>query len=49
MVTVEIGDHIVSVKADKNFRTEIGDPVSIAIPPEHCHLFDGQSGARIGA
>ena len=48
MVTVLIGNHVVSVKADKNFRARIGDPVSIRIPPEHCHLFDGQTGQRIG-
>ena len=47
MVTVLIGNHVVSVKADKNFRAEIGQPVSIAMPPEHCHLFDGQTGQRI--
>ena len=47
MVTVLIGNHVVSVKADKNYRAKIGDPVSIKIPPEHCHLFDGQTGKRI--
>ncbi|MDX8350185.1 sn-glycerol-3-phosphate ABC transporter ATP-binding protein UgpC [Cognatiyoonia sp. IB215446] len=47
MATVLIGNHVVSVKADKNFRAKIGDAVSIKIPPEHCHLFDGQTGQRI--
>ena len=46
MVTVHIGDHIVSVKADKSFRAAIGDPVSIGIPPEICHLFDARTGER---
>jgi multiple sugar transport system ATP-binding protein len=49
MVTVRIGAALVSVKADKNYRAEIGDMVSISIPQEICHLFDGQTGARMGA
>ncbi len=49
MVTVRIGGALVSVRADKSFRAEIGDTVSISIPNEICHLFDGTSGARIGA
>ncbi len=48
MVTVRIGGTLVSVKADKNFRADIHDPVSIRVPPEICHLFDAQTGARIG-
>ena len=49
MVTVRIGDALVSVRTDKAFRAEIDDMVSIAVPHEICHLFDGQTGARIGA
>ena len=48
MVTVRIDGTLVSVKADKNFRAEIHDPVSIRVPTEICHLFDAQTGARIG-
>ncbi|KMW57895.1 Glycerol-3-phosphate ABC transporter, ATP-binding protein UgpC [Candidatus Rhodobacter oscarellae] len=47
-VTVRIAGTLVSVKADKSFRAEIADMVSIAVPPEICHLFDGETGARIG-
>ncbi|MEX0340575.1 MAG: ABC transporter ATP-binding protein [Arenibacterium sp.] len=47
MVSVRIGGALVSVKADKNFRAEIDDQVSIRIGVEACHLFDGQSGERI--
>jgi multiple sugar transport system ATP-binding protein len=47
MVTVRIGGALVSVKADKTFRTEIGDPVSIEIPLDHCHFFDAVTGDRI--
>ncbi len=49
MVTVKAGGALVSVKARKEFRAEIGDPVSIAVPPGNCHLFDAESGARIEA
>ena len=49
MVSVRIGGALVSVKADKNFRAEIDDEVSIQIDKEHCHLFDGETGERIGA
>ncbi len=49
MVTVRIGGTLISVKADKSFRAEIEDMVSIRVPTEICHLFDTASGARIGA
>jgi multiple sugar transport system ATP-binding protein len=48
MVTVRIAGTLVSVRADKNFRATIGDPVSISVAHEICHLFDGQTGTRIG-
>jgi len=48
MVTVRIGSKLVSVRADKNYRASIDDMVSIEVPAEICHLFDGQTGARIG-
>lgn len=48
MVTVRIDGTLVSVRADKNYHAEIGDTVSIRIPQEICHLFDGQTGQRIG-
>ncbi len=48
MVSVRIGGALVSVKADKTYRAEIDDQVSIRVPPEHCHLFDAETGARIG-
>ena len=49
MITVRAGGALVSVKAGKEFRDEIGNPVAISIPPEICHLFDTETGARIGA
>ena len=48
MVSVRIGGALVSVKADKNYRAEIGDMVSINVPQDHCHLFDAQTGERVG-
>ncbi|QXT40873.1 ABC transporter ATP-binding protein [Gymnodinialimonas ceratoperidinii] len=49
MVTVRIGGALVSVRAEKAYRAEIDDMVSIHVPHEICHLFDGSDGARIGA
>ena len=48
MVSVRIDGALVSVKADKNYGAEIGDNVSINVPQEHCHLFDAQTGERVG-
>ena len=48
MVSVRIGGQLVSCKAGKTYRAEIDDMISIHIPKEICHLFDGQTGARIG-
>ncbi|WP_299986191.1 ABC transporter ATP-binding protein [uncultured Ruegeria sp.] len=47
MVSVRIGGALVSVKADKTYRAEIDDQVSIHIHTDHCHLFDAQTGARL--
>ena len=47
MVSVRIGGALVQVKADKTFRIEIGDQVSIHVPKDHCHLFDRETGARL--
>ena len=48
MVSMRIDGALVSAKADKTFRAEIGDIVSIRIPPDQCHLFDATTGGRIG-
>ena len=47
MVTVKIGKTLVSIKADKNFRANIEDKVSIKIPAQKCHLFSKKTGERI--
>ena len=49
MLTVRAGGQMVSVKAAKDYRAEIGDVVSIRISPTVCHLFEEGSGARISA
>ncbi|MEX0287250.1 MAG: ABC transporter ATP-binding protein [Paracoccaceae bacterium] len=48
MISVRVGGALVSVKADKAFRAEIGEPVSLSVPADICHLFEAGSGARIG-
>ena len=48
MVSVRLSGALVAVKADKNYRAAIEDEVSFRIPSELCHLFDAQTGARIG-
>ncbi|SEV90261.1 carbohydrate ABC transporter ATP-binding protein, CUT1 family [Cognatiyoonia koreensis] len=47
MVTMRAGGTILSVKSSKDYRVEIGDPVSAAIPANICHLFDKDSGERL--
>ncbi|WP_170334408.1 ABC transporter ATP-binding protein [Ruegeria arenilitoris] len=48
MISVRVGGALVSVKADKAFRAEIGEMVSFSVPTDICHLFEAESGARIG-
>ena len=47
MVTAKAGGNLVSVKAAKDYRSDIGDTVRVSIPAEICHLFDGKSGERL--
>ena len=49
MITVRVNGELVSVKAAKEYRAQIGDMVRISVPKEICHLFDTKTGARIGA
>ena len=43
------GEAVVSGKAGKDFRVEIGAPIGFKILPENCHLFDAKDGTRISA
>ena len=47
MITWRLGEALVSVKASKEYRAEIGDIVDASVPAEICHLFDTKTGARI--
>ncbi|MFK7871374.1 MAG: ABC transporter ATP-binding protein [Roseobacter sp.] len=47
MLTVRAGGQLVSVKAHKEYRAEIGDTVSFSVPASICHLFAKDSGQRI--
>jgi multiple sugar transport system ATP-binding protein len=47
MITVRAGGALVSVKAGKDYRAEIGQDISIRVPAGICHLFDAQTEARV--
>ena len=47
MVTLGAGNDLVSAKADKEFRAEIGSELSFGIDPAVVHLFDTASGRRL--
>ncbi len=47
MATFKSGDTLVSVKADKNYRAEIGSEVQVNIEPKFCHYFDRETGNRL--
>ncbi len=49
MVSIRVGGTLISVKADKSYRANIGEMVSFQVPVEICHPFDGGTGKRIGA
>ena len=47
MLTMKAGGTLVSVKAAKSYRAEIGDEICVSVPPEICHLFDKETGNSI--
>ena len=47
MITVKVGGAMVSVKASKDYRVEIGETVHISVPKEICHLFHRETGERL--
>jgi len=47
LVSVRIGAALVSVRAPKDFRIDIGSPLQIRVPLSVVHLFDATTGARI--
>ncbi|WP_412066955.1 ABC transporter ATP-binding protein [Rhizobium sp. SYY.PMSO] len=46
MVSVRCGEALVAVRANKDFRAEIGSAVDFSVPPRICHLFDPDTGLR---
>ena len=46
-VSIRSGSEILSGKAPKDFRADIGAPIGFKIDPAVCHLFDPQTGARL--
>ena len=47
MVTVRVAGTLISVKAPKDYRTQIGAPVCISVPRSICHVFDATTGGRL--
>jgi multiple sugar transport system ATP-binding protein len=47
MVTVKSGGSLVSVKAHKDFRAEIGASFIASVPTNICHLFHNETGERL--
>jgi multiple sugar transport system ATP-binding protein len=47
LVSVRIGEALVSVRAHKDFRIAIGAPLHVAIPADKIHLFDAKTGTRL--
>ena len=47
MVTFKAGGELVSVKAHKDFRADIGEIVEVSVPSNICHAFDATSGERL--
>jgi multiple sugar transport system ATP-binding protein len=47
LVTVRVGAALVATKTAKDFRVDIGAPLSITIPRTALHVFDHASGARL--
>ncbi len=47
LVTVALGEQMLTVKADKSFEAEIGTTVGVAFAPDHAFLFDAATEQRI--
>ena len=46
-VALRLGGTIASIRADKFFKAEVGDNISIDVHSDHCHLFDIGTGERL--
>jgi len=48
MITVRAGGTLVAVKALKDYRIDIGQMAHFSVPAAICHLFDAETGKRVG-
>jgi multiple sugar transport system ATP-binding protein len=46
-VTLKCGEHLVTAKEGKQFRADVGQRLSLAAEPAHCHRFDRQTELRL--
>jgi multiple sugar transport system ATP-binding protein len=46
-VSVHAGDHLLTMRADKNFAGTFDQPIGVNIPPERAFLFDRESQNRV--
>jgi multiple sugar transport system ATP-binding protein len=46
-ISIRADGAILSGKAPKDFRAQIGDPIGFKIKPDVCHLFDAETGERL--
>jgi multiple sugar transport system ATP-binding protein len=47
LVSVQAGDRLVTMRADKSFVGEIGQQIGVRIATERAFLFDGESQNRV--
>jgi multiple sugar transport system ATP-binding protein len=47
LVSVRVGDRLLTMRADKNFVGDFDQTVGIRIASERVFLFDGESGTRV--
>ena len=45
MVTVKSDKYLISIKANKDYRAQIGQPIHVSIPEKKCHLFNIETGS----
>ncbi len=48
-VTVQAGGSLVAIRAAKDYRAAIGSSVTAEVPAAICHLFNAETGERLGA
>ena len=48
ILSVDVGDQLFTVKADRDFRQELASPLAVRLDVSRLHYFDGASGERIG-